>query len=224
MKIAAAVSLVALVATSAQADVTVEIISEPGDYIGQGQTYSYDDTNADIRFSRNFDNGISVRIQNLPGQPSDWWNLDLAAPGDAEIAPGVYSGATRFPFQDVTVPGLSFTGNGRGCNTSTGSFQVFDVDYDELGEVTSLSVDFEQFCGNSSFPLRGTIVFNTVPPVGGVAVGMPTLSRFVCYNRTTGQKITNRSPEDVIVDCRKAGLNIRPGDDIQVYLRGYAEE
>lgn len=207
----------------AMADVNIELVSDPGDYIGQGQTYSYDDSNADIRFTRNYDNGITVTILNLPEAPYDRWTLNLAAPGNAEIQPGVYESATRFPFQGVDEPGLSFSGNGRGCNTLTGRFEVFGVEYDGGGDVTALSATFEQHCEDQTPALRGSIVFNTIPPVGATAVGQ-TLTRVVCRNRTTGQKIVVSAPEGKIVDCKALGLDIRPGDSVQLNLRGTAEQ
>ncbi|MGI9202479.1 MAG: hypothetical protein ACR2Q3_00630 [Woeseiaceae bacterium] len=207
----------------ASADTTITLDSDAGDYIGQGQSYNYDDSNADIRYSRNYDNGITVTIRNLPGEPSDWWTLNLAAPGNAEIQPGVYEGAIRFPFQAVDQPGLSFSGNGRGCNTLTGSFDVLEVAYDGAGDVTALSATFEQHCEDATPALNGSIVFNTVPPVGAKAIGQ-TLTRVVCRNRTTGQRIVTTSIDSAIVDCKKLGLDVRPGDSIQLNMRGVAEQ
>lgn len=217
------VCLASLSVSIANAETTIEVVSDAGDYIGQGQTYYYDDTNADIRYTRNYDNGITVRINNWPGEPSNWWTLNLAAPGNAELEPGTYEGATRFPFQSIENPGLSFTGNGRGCNTSTGRFEIYEVAYDGAGDVTALSASFEQHCSDATPALRGTIVFNTIPPVGATAIGM-SLNRVVCRNRTTGQKVVVGAPEGVIVDCKKVGLDIRPGDSIQLNMRGTAEQ
>ena len=205
------------------ADVSIELVSDPGDYIGQGQTYRYDDSNADIRFTRNYDNGIGVSILNLPGATYNRWTLNLAAPGNAEIQPGVYEAATRFPFQSIDKPGLSFSGNGRGCNTLTGRFEVFAVEYDGAGDVLGLSATFEQHCEDQTPALRGSIVFNTIPPVGATAVGQ-TLTRVVCRNRTTGQRIVVSAPEGKIVDCKALGLDIRPGDSVQLNMRGMAEQ
>ncbi|MGI9261245.1 MAG: hypothetical protein ACR2QR_04380 [Woeseiaceae bacterium] len=207
----------------AKGDTTIAIVSDAGDYIGQGQTYNYDDSNADIRYTRNYDNGITVTIRNLPGEPSDWWTLNLAAPENAEIQPGVYSGAIRFPFQEVDQPGLSFSGNGRGCNRLTGSFDVLEVTYDGAGDVTALSANFEQHCEDATPGLNGSIVFNTVPPVGAKAIGQ-TLTRVVCRNRTTGQKVVATTIESAIVDCKKLGLDIRPGDSVQLNMRGTADQ
>ena len=222
-RIIAALTMVIATVSIANADITIDLSSDPGDYIGQGQNYSYDETNADIRFGRNYDNGITVTIRNLSGEPYNQWTLNLAAPGNAEIEPGTYEGATRFPFQAVDEPGLSFSGNGRGCNRLTGSFDVFEVAYDGGGDVTALTASFEQHCEDQTPALRGTIVFNTIPPVGAKAIGQ-TLTRVVCRNRTTGQKIVKTTIESAIVDCKKLGLDIRPGDSIQLNMRGTAEQ
>jgi len=88
--------------------------SEPGDYIGQGLEQTLTEDDGIFSVSRNYDNGISIDFNG-----SDWWYLDFAAPGDAELAVGPYENAERFPFQSPTLPGLSISGSGRGCNTLT---------------------------------------------------------------------------------------------------------
>ncbi len=207
--------------TQAYAEVTIEFVSDPGDYIGQGITYNFNDQNQDILFSRNYDNGISVNIKNLADDPYLYWTLNFAAPGDAEIQSGIYSDAERFPFQSIDNPGLSVSGAGRGCNTLTGSFEVYEVSYDASGKVSSFSASFEQHCGGQTPALRGTIVYNTVLPVGASAFGM-TPYNILCKNRTTGQKLFKKMSE-VTVDCRSLGLDVRSGDDIQLRIRAIAD-
>ena len=46
-----------------------------------------------------------------------------------------YPGAERWPFQTPDEPGLSFVGDGRGCNTSTGEFDVNDLNFAPTGEL-----------------------------------------------------------------------------------------
>lgn len=87
-------------------------------------------------YSASYDNGITVRIRNLPDGPSLFWMLNFAAPGNAQIQPGQYRGAERFPFQDSVNPWLAFSGQGCGCNTLTGSFDIYEVEYDGDGVVT----------------------------------------------------------------------------------------
>lgn len=135
--------------------------SQPGDYIGQGQQRTL--TVADGWFSANsnFDNGVSLSFHG--NDPSVWWYLDFAAPGNLPLAPGVYEHATRFPFQAPTAPGLSVSGEGRGCNTLTGRFEVLEATYGPSGEVLTFAADFEQHCEGSAPALSGSIRYNAGP-------------------------------------------------------------
>jgi hypothetical protein len=78
------------------------------------------------------------------GQPlmapvnGDWWFLDLAAPSGQVLAPGTYTGAPRNPFNSFAEPDLSVGGNGRGCNTLTGSFTISNVVFGPNGYVQTL--------------------------------------------------------------------------------------
>ena len=78
------------------------------------------------------------------------WNLALAAPQGQRLKVGTYEGATRWPFQAATVPGLSFYGQGRGCNTVTGRFVIHDIAIDHEGRVHRLHVTFRQHCEGGS--------------------------------------------------------------------------
>jgi hypothetical protein len=135
--------------------------SQPGDYIGQGEQRTL--TVADGWFSanNNFDNGVSLSFHG--NDPSVWWYLDFAAPGNLRLAPGVYEHATRFPFQQPAAPGLSVSGEGRGCNTLTGRFEVFEATYGPSGEVLTFAADFEQHCEGAGPALSGSIRYNAGP-------------------------------------------------------------
>lgn len=215
-------SVLALFSTSSFAETIIEMQSDAGDYIGLGQSYSYDASNAYISFSRNYDNGISIRIDDIPDQDeSFYWRIDLAAPNDSEITPGLYANAERFPFQEAGNPGLSVSGNGRGCNTVSGEYEVFEVSYDASGEVESLGMSFEHHCGTSVPAMRGEIYFNTNPPVGVSGINL-TATKVVCRNDTTGKRARVFDLANSI-DCKAAGLVINPGDQVRVVYTGIAE-
>lgn len=197
----------------------LELNSAPGDYIGGGRSYLYTDENATFRYSRNFDNGISAAITSNDGR--EWWYLDLAAPGDSQIKPGTYDGAMRFPFQPADRPGLNFSGTGRGCNTLTGRFDVFEVSYNSEGVVETLNASFVQNCDASTGALRGTISYKLTPPVGITTTGLQVRG-YKCVNNTTGQSLTRATPM-TLIDCRKEGLHVNPGDDISIGLNGKAK-
>ena len=138
----------------------IHYVSDPGDYIGQGRIWHMTLDDGEFGSSRNFANGVSVNFNG-----DTWWNLDFAAPGRVQLEPGTtYLNAARFPFQRDDQPGLSVSGDGRGCNTLTGQFMVNDVVY--AGDrIQSFAADFEQHCEGAQPALRGTVLFNfSAPP------------------------------------------------------------
>src|SRR5262249_27211050 len=132
------------------------MVSQPGDYIGQGQSYSYTPQTGTFTANRNFDNGVSLYYSG--GGHS--WNLDFAAPNDATLTPGTYANATRWPFQASGVPGLNVSGDGRGSNTLTGTFTVTQALYAYDGTVLRFAATFEQHSEGMAPALTGTINYN----------------------------------------------------------------
>lgn len=134
--------------------------SQPGDYIGAGGNWLHTPADGAFSASRNFDNGVTISFQNFP---ATWWYLDFAAPGEVPLVPGTYEMATRFPFQEPTAPGLSVGGTGRGCNTLTGRFTIFEVVYGAGDAITSFAANFEQHCEGQAPALYGSIRYNAAP-------------------------------------------------------------
>ena len=152
-------------ATFAQ-NTSLTMQSEPGDYIGGGQNYSY--TLADGEFSayRNFGGGVSISF-NTPSF-DHFWYLDFSAPANAPLRVGTYTGVARFPFQAPTEPGLSVYGDGRGCNTLTGNFEVKKVIYGADGAIIAFWATFTQHCEGEPPALTGEIKFNADATGGAV--------------------------------------------------------
>lgn len=127
-------------------------VSDSGDYIGQGVTKSY--AGATTIF------GLSGSLSNLTFTVSglrDTWTVQLVAPSGQQLVAGTtYSGATRAPFQG-SGPGLSVSGDGRGCNTLTGDFTINAIQADGQGNVTALDATFDQHCEGATAALHGTI-------------------------------------------------------------------
>ena len=147
------------------------LFSETGDYIGQAQEISLNDTTHTFSISQNFDNGVSVQVR---GPGTSFWNLNFSAPGDNALEPGLYRDAIRYPLQPIVKPGLSVSGEGRGCNSLTGRFDVIEVVYNPDGSVDSFAADFEQHCEDASPALHGGIRYNSNVPVN-ISVG-PVIS------------------------------------------------
>jgi hypothetical protein len=132
---------------------SLTFISDPGDYIGQGQFLFFTPTDGTFGAQQNSGQGVSVSFNSL----DHFWYLDFAAPNNQPLTVGSYTGAARFPFQASNQPGLAIYGDGRGCNTDTGSFQVLEITYGANNDITAFDAHFEQHCEGATPALRGEI-------------------------------------------------------------------
>ncbi|MBK3640945.1 hypothetical protein [Streptomyces sp. MBT33] len=137
---------------------------DDGDYISGGRSYTYATAAQDhMNVTGNTDDGV-VTV-SVDGANGDWWTLNLAAPSGKALTPGTYTGATRYPFNEATEPGLSLSGNGRGCNQLTGTFTISAVEFGPQGYVKKLDASFEQHCEGSTPAARGEVhIENPAPP------------------------------------------------------------
>ena len=122
------------------AQTVLAMSSQPGDYIGGGLQYLI--TLSDGTFTpSNSANVVSFFVNN-----GDEWSTYFAGPTTARLGRGDYENAQRYPFQPAGTPGLSVYGDGRGCNTLTGNFQVLQAGYNSSSVLQSFSANFEQHC------------------------------------------------------------------------------
>lgn len=137
-------------------DTYVHLESTDGDWVGNGGTYSHTPANASIHLMHN-GGIIDVSVQ---GEAS--WEGSFTAPDEHDwIEQGYYGELQRYPFHNPVEGGLSWSGEGRGCNTLDGWFVVDDVTFSS-GAITSLLLRFEQSCGGEgSPPLHGEVRWNS---------------------------------------------------------------
>jgi hypothetical protein len=144
----------------------LQLTSQPGDFIGGGKNQTFTPAEGTFTARRNFDNGVDIFFNGGPHS----WALSFAAPRNAALVPGVYDGATRFPFQSPTGPGMDVSGEGLGCNTLTGRFAVLEAVYSLSGEVDRFAATFEQHCEGRVPALLGWVLINsTLPPPNGAS-------------------------------------------------------
>jgi hypothetical protein len=120
--------------------------SDQGDYIGGGQVDTY--TSA-ITASVN---GGVLSI----GVAGDWSGTFAVMNSINTLQVGYYPGLIRYPFNNPTKGGLSWSGQGRGCNTLTGWFALDHVTYTS-NVLTSFDLRFEQHCEGGPAALHGAI-------------------------------------------------------------------
>ncbi len=174
-------AVLGLLATLSQAEAAIEFAysSSPQSWVGGGETVSVTPA---LGFSfvpyRNYGNGVSFFVNDFDANPdfwaTRWWYLDFAAPYGQPLSVGSYQGATRWPFQEMGSAGLDFSGNGRGNNTLTGSFDVLEVTYAVDGEVLTFAADFLQYDeGFQNWWNIGSIRYNSDIPVHIATVQEP---------------------------------------------------
>lgn len=150
----------------------INLSSDPGDYIGGGRDYVYSRADAQLTVSSN---GAHLTI-SVEGDES--WRGEFRLPNSyGQLQPGSYGNLRRYPFHDPAVGGLSWSGEGRGCNTLTGWIIIDSVTYDGT-RLTGIDLQFEQHCEGQVAALHGEIHWDAndatsapgpvVPPPAGL--------------------------------------------------------
>ena len=134
--------------------------SQAGDYIGQGGNYLYTLADAVLTFNST-DARLSVSVNG-----DESWNGTFQSPNSVpRLLPGHFDNLTRYPFHDAAVGGLSWGGEGRGCNQLTGWFIVDSVSYSG-DALNAIDLRFEQRCENGFAALRGKLHWDISDPIG----------------------------------------------------------
>ena len=131
------------------------MLSDAGDYIGQGQSWSHGPQTDTLRVWGS-PSLVRLYLTNAEG----WWDANVAAPPGQRLTAGrTYENAHRYPFNDAS-PGFDLGGYGRGCNESTSRFTVNQIAFDPDGTLRTFQVTFEQHCEHATPALRGTWTFH----------------------------------------------------------------
>ncbi len=130
----------------------VYLLSDVGDYIGQGQTYTYTPATAILTITANGGHLSANVIGNT------WWYGNFQTMNQlTQLQPGFYPGLQRYLFHNPVLGGLDWSGDGRGCNTEKGWFAIDAVTYDVNGVLTAIDLRFEQNCEGVTTALHGAI-------------------------------------------------------------------
>lgn len=145
--------------------------SQPGDYVGQGQQYSFNASQGTFLIGTVPNLGEVVMTFHSP----DWsqtWQMGFAPPAGHKLNKGMYEGAQSVAVGSPTAPGISASGDGRGCNSTAGRFYVSDIFIDSTGTVQRFAVDFEQHCEGAPPALYGSFRYqSTATAIPRVSIG-----------------------------------------------------
>lgn len=168
---ALSVTLLLALPPSSRAATAVLLDSDSGDYVGAGQQYRFEAPAGTVAVIGATTTQVSLAVN----QGGDYFSLDFEAPeGSTLSTPGSFAGAVRYPFNAPKIPGLSVTGNSRGCNTVTGWFEVREAIFTTAGQLARMAIDFRQNCEGGASALYGAVRINSeialaVPPFKAIA-------------------------------------------------------
>lgn len=149
--------------------------------------------------------GLSgVRVYANPYDPAQGhdWTLEFRSPAGSDLVVGVYEDAERAAVASPGHPGLDVSGDGRGCNSLTGRFEVYALERAADGTLLSFIGSFEQHCGGSTALLEGCVVFAQGPDVIDAGPPPPTPDAMPTYTLTvtvTGDGNLSSVPSGI--DC-----------------------
>jgi hypothetical protein len=137
---------------------TLDVVSEPGDFVGEGQTYHYD-TTAGATFAATSDTFGAIRIE-YHGPTGDSGTLAFIPPTNQLFTVGT----TYTVDPSVLEPTMNVNINNRGCAFMSGWFTVEDIAYLPDGSLDRFTASFEQHCNGAVEALRGRIALDVAPP------------------------------------------------------------
>jgi hypothetical protein len=142
-RLVVAISIILVTASHAPAQSALYFSGTANSWVTHGETELITPANGAITFNNgySYDQGLHLNITTTAGEN---WALDIGTSNRGPLTVGFYTNATRFPFNNGSTPGLSFTGNGRGDNQVAGWFNVLGVTYSN-STLISASVDFVQY-------------------------------------------------------------------------------
>ena len=187
-------------------EASLSFVSDPGDYIGGGETRSFTLDTAAIT-AQSGQNGGHFNLTVFPFS-GGFWYVNLSAPAGSQLVPGAYEGAVRFngPGQ----PGLDVYGDGRGCNQVTGRFDVLEAVFGPNGYLERFHAQFEQHCEGGEPALRGEVFVANRPPPPALAIVLSVNGSGKAERLTGKATITGtiRCTKDTVVNLNGA-LNQR---------------
>lgn len=213
-------------------DWSVALFSDRGEFVGQHEQHIYRPGNATLTIGAATD-VLRLKVE----QPSGLgFSIDLAAPAGEQLTVGRYDGAERVPFQRPGHPGLTIDGEGRGCSSVVGSFEIKELVKGPDDSVERLWLLYEHHCEGDPPALFGEVRIGMPPDAGGGGVA-PALVRwpkaevnrlstrvsvtFVADSATTIDSVALGGPdaERFLLDDDCSAIALAAGDSCQVWVQ-----
>jgi uncharacterized repeat protein (TIGR01451 family) len=137
----------------------VYIQSDAHDFIGEGRTETYTQTNAVLSVQEN----AGELVVTMHGNRLYEAHFKAMAPL-TRMAAGYYPDVEILPFGNPAFGRMSFYGDARACDIITGWFVIDSISFTTGGALTGVDARFEQHCEGRAPALRGQIHWRSDDP------------------------------------------------------------
>ena len=98
------------------------LVNRGSEEVAGGGRLVIDENLASFTSRTTHSNGIWISVEG-----KERYSLDFGPPKGKPLTLGLYTGATRWPFNDGPNPGIDFSVGSSGCNTEEGQFRILQV-------------------------------------------------------------------------------------------------
>ena len=145
----------------------IALVSDPGDSLGQGRSYTYTSANASIEIT------VRLGLIHVEVAGDEDWQGDFQLPDTGAPRVAAFENALYYPTPTSSQASMRWYGMGRGCATARGSFWIDHVGLTYDGLLRSLILRFERYCDGSAAAIRGQINWLATDPTTPPAVVDP---------------------------------------------------
>jgi hypothetical protein len=144
----------------------VTAFGQPGDYVTQGQTHIFSPDTNTIRLSGDA-SGIIVRAGAM--------TFYFLPPDGGRLHVGTYLEAQRPINAEPGHPRMDVFGFSRGCNETSGRFDVKELGFDPDGQIDRVWIDYESHCDHDVAAVFGEVMINVPSPVEPLVMAPATI-------------------------------------------------
>ncbi|MEA2195706.1 MAG: hypothetical protein QOG42_2260, partial [Solirubrobacteraceae bacterium] len=138
--------------------------SEPGEWIGSGFQWNYNQFNGMITGV-----GSSDQISFTVNDGLNRFDARIVAPAGHVLAVGHYPEAARAGYETPGTAGLDISASSRGCNAIVGQFDIREIEFDDYGRLSHFAADVVQRCDGLP-PLFVGLRFGSSVPYSAVNI------------------------------------------------------
>jgi hypothetical protein len=234
----AAPSAGAALSTTGAGTIDFATMVSDAEYIGGGiPRYYYEPGNAVVTVSGSL-SYLSVGLGG--GSPGASFDMDFAAPPGEQLHVGSYEDAQRAPFREPGRPGIDISGDGRGCNTITGRFDVRELETGPGGAIKKMWIAYEQHCEGGLRALSGEVRIGAPVAAGGsllvagddllfpgtdlkdtsAVAPVPVVNLGASAFTVSSVGVDGVAPDDFEIRSDGCtGVSVAPGDECIVFMR-----